>query len=690
MPGIGFGFGPRKTGRRYGTLDPAGAANFVRPSAAWTGVAGSGFATVPVDPARVTAKPACRLIVPPHQYFTDEIVIGVMAAANHNGSLMENLGLDKVILHYEGTAHEILEPTFYLFEDVNGNIRRYLGWWAVLQHNGTHGEARAYFEAVPKDGTMQNRVMGPYSFHPSATLHDHDLTVAPSQPEVAGARYQTLKNALSYLRAVSAQNPRVTFIEGGDYEPATVGELAVPYRTQKGWCTIRASVPVTIRKATFEWVTASMNISTRYAGLKWTGANITFDMKNIAGFLVENATGLALHTDWWDGVNFINSGTRNYLWAKGVRPSSNLHNDRPWMTECMATNVEGPGRGTELTRGCSFDTGLGDVMTGSSCIIGNVTHDWDSDWWRNFLPAMTVQYTGAGAAATLTWSGNGGSNTRTMTAKVDGITVGTFVADQRQAAYAAGTYFDVADVVAWLNTLSGWTATLLDDTRRACALQRIEEGGSAGFSNVDVKAAALTLYTRFDLHPDWYQAGSSTVYAKNVVICDNLAYAFNRGQMLYISDSGGKQDIVVFNNCWHVTDDTLTTQSNVNDSHSHTVIAHNSWAGQRFSFRYDGTYAPDAYCLFANNVVDNIMAPGYIAQVKPQTRNNHVYDGSIPSETIVPGTTSGGDKVSLFVDAADGNFTPAGALLANLKEPSLRFDRNFAERQWAAPPGALM
>lgn len=662
---------------------------YVSPGSSWNGTAGSGFTSTPVDPTRVTAKPACRLLVVPHQYFTDEILVGVIAAANDGGSLYNNLGLQKVRVHYEGTVYDIERPTLRSIICSDGKQHTYLGWWVMLKHNGTNGSANVYFEAIPRDTTMQNRVMGPYFFYPSATLYDYDLIVAPSLAEVAGSRYQTLKNALTYLKGVSAQNPRVTYTETGDYEISTLGELTVPYRTQKGWCTVRATVPVTFKKASFDWVTATMNVSTRYAGIKWTGSNITFDMKNIAGFVMEISTVDASHSDWWDGINFINSAGRNYLWAKGARPSSTLHSDRPWMTECTTTNVEGPGRGTSLTRGCSFDTGLGDVVTGSSCIVGTVTHSWDSDWWRTFVPAMTVQYVGAGATATLTWSGNGSSTTRTMTAKVDGTTVGTFVADQRQTAYASGVNFDVADVVAWVNTLSGWTATLLDDTRRACALMRTTDGGSSGFTNADVKTAPLTLATRFDLHPDWYQAGSSSIYAKNVVIYDNLAYDFNRGQMLYISDSGGKQDFMVFNNCWHVTDDTFTTQSNVSDTHSHTVIAHNSWAGQRFSFRYDVTYAPDSYCSFKNNVAEALLIPGYTSQVAPEISGNHIYAGTTPT-SIVANSTVDGDKFSLFTSAATGDFTPQGALLTYYKTPIVKRDISGKFRGISAPAGAIV
>lgn len=44
---------------------------------------------------------------------------------------------------------------------------------------------------------MQNRVIGPYAFLPSPKQHDLAVEVTPSQAEIAGTRYQTIKNALA-------------------------------------------------------------------------------------------------------------------------------------------------------------------------------------------------------------------------------------------------------------------------------------------------------------------------------------------------------------------------------------------------------------------------------------------------------------------------------------------------------------
>ena len=82
------GYGMKQRRRRSIKAAPL----LIAPSAGWNGTAGSGFSTVPADPARTTAKPVLRLIVPPFQWYTNELVVGVYAAANNGGSLFDNMG----------------------------------------------------------------------------------------------------------------------------------------------------------------------------------------------------------------------------------------------------------------------------------------------------------------------------------------------------------------------------------------------------------------------------------------------------------------------------------------------------------------------------------------------------------------------------------------------------------------------
>ena len=125
--GIGFG------GIYRYVADAQLSVNAVLPSQQWDGTVGSGFATVPVDPERTSAKPAMRMLEPPNQYFTDEMVIGVSAMANNQGSMLENLGLSHVSVYFEGSLQHITAPSFRTFQDANGNAATYLGWWVTLK-----------------------------------------------------------------------------------------------------------------------------------------------------------------------------------------------------------------------------------------------------------------------------------------------------------------------------------------------------------------------------------------------------------------------------------------------------------------------------------------------------------------------------------------------------------------------------
>lgn len=239
------------------------------------GVAGTGFASVPADPVRTTAKPAMRLLVPPNQYFTNNLLVGVLAMANDGGSLIDNLGLAKVVLHYEGTQVEILRPSFQTFADANGKPVTYFGWWCRLQHNGVNGHAHVYVEAFPKNPAMQRRVLGPYQFSPQPALHDREFEVAATPAQITGQRYKTLAAVKAYLDTLAVgvrpQNPRITITEGGNYEWAQQGSGY----SLEGYLTVEAIAPVTITTPT-----RAQFMRPRIDGIHFKGSNITIDLFN--------------------------------------------------------------------------------------------------------------------------------------------------------------------------------------------------------------------------------------------------------------------------------------------------------------------------------------------------------------------------------------------------------------------------
>jgi hypothetical protein len=669
--------------------------NVLAPSAGYGGPAGSGFGgghgEVPTDPARTTAKPVCRLMVVPFQRFTDFLLVGVYAGANDNGSLLDNMGLAALTFHYEGSVLTVPHPTWQLITDANGRERSYFGWWCWLKHNGVHGEARLYVEAVPNDAAMQSRVIGPYSFFPKATLHDYSVTVTPSQPVIAGQRYQSIGAALSYLSGVSAQAPLVTVTETGTYDIAAL----VSTYTPESWCQITATVPITIGKSSYTTDIASQ-IRCKFDGLHFKGSNITFDMRYTGWIRSES------RAYWFDGVNFTNSvGSRYALWRKGLRIYSlvggNNTTGQAWFTECHSEYVPEVGALANLCRGNTWTKGYGDIHGDTACCVGNTVDDWDSTiGWFVDVDAMSVTYTGAQSTATLAISGVS-DTTRVITATW-GANTQTFTVSDTEAYYTAGTNYDVADVVNWVNTTlagldAGWSATLIDDTRRASSLSGPGLKGQS-LSATSVKNTTLTLVTCFDQHGDFYQQRTGQI-DENVIVADNKVVNF-RGQGIFIAPpSGNSYDYLIYNNCFfHATAETQYAENDATfcqltrGVHSHVTIAHNTHANQGYLFRVISGYNPDVFCLVANNSFRTMSWSSTTPDTDLVIANNHIHGGNSDISGAT-GTTIGGDADSLFVDAANGNFAPAGDLLTNLVVPVVKYDAARVARGPLAAKGAL-
>lgn len=666
MPGFGFGF---RTGRhRMMTARNANPVSGIRPGPLWSGVAGSGFAPVPVDPVRVTAKPAMRLITVPNQYFTSGLLVGVIAGANNGGTLLDNMGLEKVVAHYEGASIDIPSPSYQTITDANGAKRSYFGWWVMLKRTGS-GHAHLYFEAVPKDATMQSRVIGPWRFSPQAILHDRQIEVAPSQPTIAGARYPTIGAALSYLAQVNAQNPAITVTEGGTYD---LNGLSTPYQGL-GYCKITAQVPITIGKLGFTSEAAAL-LRPRWDGLRLSGANITIDGRFVSALYQEAATG---RQHWLDGIGVTNSAGRYALWRNGTRPTGYFVRNNAWFTECTISAISNACANASLVRGCHLEGGYGDAVTDAACVIHTSTDDWDSsDGWTQDVPSLTVTYTGVESTATVAISGGNDSSSRTITAAWGGNSA-TFTVGNTEALMSANRYL-VSHVASWLNGLgAGFAASVLDDTRRASALSLVGLKGAA-FSARNVKNAALTLVTMFDQHTDWFQQNNAGML-ENCILANNIATNLV-AQDVFVTGTGGAKDFLIFNNAF---DNKLSSDAYNNNAQlfsqlgrtqSHIVIAHNSWASQGVWLRGDQAYAPDSFCLFTNNAIRDITWVG--TGSPPATIiGNHLQQGATGG-AIGSGTTVGGVQGQCFAGSATGEFGARGPLEVARKTPVIAMDRS--------------
>ena len=687
----GFGFGFRQRGSRR-SIFPFGQAipPLLAPSAAWTGTAASGFSAVPADPVRVTAKPVCRLLVTERQTVTDTLMVGVFAAANNNGSLLQNLGLQHVRFHLEGETVTVAAPSLQMFVRPDGSTYRLWGWWVTLARPPEkNGPANLYVEAVPADPAMQSRITGPHRFLLYGNRHDFDIEVAATPPEVVGVRYRTLASALAYLRGQNADRPRVRMTEPGTYAIGSAGGNS----NGSGYCTIEATVPVTFSQSPPASQAEFTRFRPNYDRLHFKGDNITIDFAQALEFYTE----IDGQWHWLDGCRITNSLGRTQLWRRRPRTLvAGLFRFGAYFTDCTITSVENACDKAVLARGNRITGTWADLFDDALCIVANRVVDHSSFWYYQNVDALRIRYTGPAAAATVSLSGSNLASSRVMTLRQDGTTVATFTIDNTAPGFTANTNYTVQNVANWINTIPGWTATLLDNSRLAAALTSPGSTNGGSFTNLNAKNTDLTLPTHFDLHSDIYQLPVLGVVRENVVM------AFNRGtaidaQNIFVGGAPiGIADAAFIGNAFYnrlgTADEALASQ--LGGTNAHVIVAHNSMPTQRLLLRQDIAFNGDRYCLIANNAMREIsVAGGTTPDPDVTIKGNHVDALTLAgfAATIPGGATShsiGGNSVTNFVNAIEGDFTPAGSLRANPKVPVITLDIDWTQRGSTASAGA--
>jgi hypothetical protein len=622
--------------------------------------------------------------------FDDELLVGVYAGANDGGSLLETMGLARVTAHFEGTSVDIAAPGLQTFPDANGELRTYFGWWIRLKRDGRDGFANLYFEAVPRDPAMQSRVIGPYVFlpRPREEFYDFDLTVAPSQPEIAGSRYRSLYGAGQFLFQKTFSNARVRVVEQGTYTLGTT--YGTQLGTGKGRVTIEATEPIVIANA--PWPNAATTSDLVKATMAWNiepiclrGSNITIDMSWAYVFNL-GATNL----NWFDGVRFTIAEGPHALFYKQLRMSAAraifMAN---WLTECHFSNIPSAAVGQSLVRGCTFVDCYSDMVDNCDLVIGCRVERTDNQWFRTPIDAMTVRYDGPGSTATIEGAG-GYSNMRTFTFKVDGAVVGSYALKYALATYDTDANYEVRHLVDYVNAVlggSGWSATLLDNSRLGSVLSHASQFTPASpFPPIDAMGKTVTLRTAFDVHADFAQ----TYGKENFIVADCTVVGAD-AQIIFFKD-GPVKDALVINNAFGTVP--AVEMSQFADAHSHVVVAHNAWSQQGFWFRTDLTggtpnarYNPDQRCLFGRNVGPSLSWIG-AADADLAIAGNHLFAGAaVPAGA--DGTTTGGTAATLFADAAGGDFVPRGELMQNQTTPIVRIDQAGRPRASLAPAGAL-
>ncbi len=674
----------------------------VSPSSAWDGTEGSGFASIPVDPERTTAKPALRLITPPKQRFTDTLDVGVMAAANDSGTLLQGLGLAGVTFHFEGNSITLDAPKLHSFMDVNGKAQTYFGWWVRLRKPPQKsGNAHLYIEATPRDATMQSRVIGPYHFSPQSQLYDGQLGIAPSLPEIVGSSYQTIVDAIDHAKSQGWQNYLITLAEPGKYD---IGDSTPTAWDQKGWCNIRAGVAgCSIGKDGYSDDAGAKVIPAR-SPIRLMGSELTLDFRYVVE--VDSFDG----NFWCDGITITTSDPRGRFETLRGGPPDQFGwriDGNPWFTECEISELSGACGQATLVRGCTLTNMTYDVFGDVTCAVFNRLTNHRGGYWYTDHPCLEITYSGVETSATIERDGTADAGIATWTARWGGNSA-TFECGNREEFYLgnSGDGYTFQDLADWVNNDlgaldSGWSATLTDlefaDVR--CCAGSLPGAKGVGFGPQDVSTDSLTIVAMFDRHGDFYQHATGTL--------ENAIIAFNSGvdvqaQLIFISPTeiGGEaaeRDLMIFGNAFYLRpgadgyydpDSNSSQFGRTNLTASHVVIAHNTHANQRWLIRSDNPgFTVDPYCLFANNVASAVTFAG--PPLPDLTIDALHLHGSATKPSGATRVAFGGDETTLFVDPAAGDFTPAGDLGLSGFAPLISFDIANSEFPESAAPGAI-
>ncbi|NVE95726.1 cadherin repeat domain-containing protein [Altererythrobacter lutimaris] len=630
---------------------------------------------IPTDPVRTTAKPAIRLIVPPNQHFTDELLVGFSAWANNEGTLLDRNGLSHVRVTFEGNTHEIPAPSLRAFQDANGEFVAYRAWWIRLKRpDELVGEAHLYAEAVPADPALQSRAIGPFAYTLTDNEHDFEWTVDPDNA-AAPQTSSDISEALHAAWQAGANNPLITVGKTGRYSVADVVIGAAYVGT--GYATITAADGVAATIGYDGDTTGHMR--SKYDRLRFKGANVILDMSSIEVLFNE---GLGDH--WLDGCNLLHTDGHISLWNGTTRNGATAVRNSPWFTEATFEGIDSPVANANLVRGCKANNCYNDFAAQPRCLIGNTVINHDSSFFRTHLDALTISYSGSGSATLSSLKGGAGSNAyRRFIFRVEGNDVASYDSLTANWESDSGTYW-VSDLVDFINqsaALADWAAILHDDTRQAGHVGVIEGRGFT-FDDEPVGLVGTTFQTFIDLHSDFSQM-SSGADTENTIIEANRTLDF-QGQIIWLSSNFNIKDCFYVNNTFdEIEDFSGFSQISRTGAKSHVVIAHNTLSRQHLLLR-DGPLGE--YSLIANNVFESFISDGPDIGLGV-VKDNHIH----ASGTILAGATEtvqAGEEADLFADANNENFSPSGALLSNMKKPVVAYDRLGAKRRLADAVGA--
>lgn len=637
----------------------------IAPSAQYDGTEGSGFDVEPVASAYRTSSDPWRPMGGPFQgsgeAFNADLTLSFYDLCA-NSAYEVSPEMSKVRLHVEGTVADITEWTERTWIGGDGVERSDILRNVVFDHAGVSvdGWWRYYVEFIPADPALDSRIIGPFRAKrvSRATIWEADVPFGPGETRA------TLKDALDFCRTSGYQHARVraTSSHALDFASTSFPTLysnpgIIDVGTDPG-------VTFTIGKSTQGFPPGGVSFNVE--GLRFN-KGVVFDLEYLQGLHIVNS-----RPYWFNGAEFYSSisgvndlkGDTGLSTAKNARSTGNFQNGGIY-TECYFHDLNAALGNNQLLRCCKFKDFMAEPLNPPSVSVGlqwclfyrNEMEGQDPAPLRDLIDSISVTYSGPLSQVEVDITGGLNASTRRFELWEEGslaqsIAISTTV--------GSGVYTN-SDLVDAINAFSGYTAVLIDDSRRAAAIGGVQPGLLAGdFTKVSIKDAVVTVGSSFDIHLDACQWGSGSGTENAIVFGKNwhsggpvqwgffdkaldkpaLDCAFVNNQGGFSTMQGGK--------------------SQISGLLQHFLLLNNSMANQQWLVND----TPTEGLIVRGNVFEGWGYRAGKTSGDMVAKNNHFFSSPPLAGPNVSDNTTGGAFTDYFEDIPAGDARPKGALLS--------------------------